>query len=101
VRARLDEVPEPDRLVLEVDPLHVGAGREAASVRHDELEALRERPLRRPRGVAVHDAPVNEQDARTAHECILPGARTWPEIASSGAIEVLQASPSPLVRSPC
>ena len=68
VRARLDVPSEPVRLVLEVDARHLGAGREAAPVRHDELEPLGERPLRRPCDVAVHDAPVHEEDARTAHE---------------------------------
>jgi len=71
MRPRLEVSLEPDRLVLEVDVLHVRAGRETAPVRDDELESLRERPLRRPGRLAVDDAAVDEEDAGTADPAIL------------------------------
>jgi hypothetical protein len=71
VRSRLHERLEPNRLVLEVDALDVRAGREAAPVRDDELEALRERPLGRPGGLAVDDAAVDEEDAGAGDPGIL------------------------------
>jgi hypothetical protein len=71
MRPRLDELLEPRRLVLEVDPLDLRARREAAPVRHDELEALPEGPLGRPRDLAVDDAAVDEEDPRTGDPAIL------------------------------
>jgi len=71
MRPWLDELLEPQRLVLEVDPLDVRAGWEAAPVRDNELETLLERPLGCPRGVAVDDAAVYEEDAGTTDPAIL------------------------------
>jgi hypothetical protein len=64
VRPRLEEAVEPDGLVVVVDEVHVRARRETAAVRDDELEAIRERALSGPRRIAVHDASVEEEDAR-------------------------------------
>jgi hypothetical protein len=71
MRPRLDVSLEPHRLLLEVDPLDVRAGREAAPVRDHELEALRERALPCPGHVAVDDAAVDEEHAGTADPAIL------------------------------
>ena len=72
MRSRLDELVEPRRLVLEIDPLDVRPGREAAPVRDHELEALREGTLGGPGDLAVDDAAVDEEDPRPGH----PGIRT-------------------------
>ncbi len=69
--SRLDELLEPRRLVLEVDVLDVRAGRKAAPVRRDELEALREGALGRPRDLAIDDAAVDEEDPRSGDPGIL------------------------------
>ena len=71
VRPRLDELLEPDGLVLEVDPLDIRPRREPAPVRDDELEALGERPLCRPGCITVDDAAVDEEDAGTVDPGIL------------------------------
>src|SRR4051795_11396033 len=67
MRLRLDELLEPDRLVLEVDALDVRSGRKAAPVRDHELEAVGERLLRAPGEFAVDDAAMHEEQARPAH----------------------------------
>jgi hypothetical protein len=59
VGLRLQERLEPPGLVLEVDPLDAGAGREAAPVRRHDLEALRERLLGAPGQVRVDHGTVN------------------------------------------
>src|SRR6476646_99812 len=64
MRARLEELLEPDRLVLEVDPIDLRSWREAAPVREDELEAVGERLLRRPGQLRIDDGTVHEQEAR-------------------------------------
>jgi hypothetical protein len=71
MRSGVDELVEPRRLVLEVDPLDVRAGREAAPVRDDELEALREGALGRPGDLAIDDAAVDEEDPRSGDPGIL------------------------------
>jgi hypothetical protein len=50
---------EPDRLVLEIDTLDVGTGREAAPVRRHDLEPVRERFLGAPGQLRVDDGTVN------------------------------------------
>src|SRR6478735_9365848 len=64
MRARLEELLEPDRLVLEVDPIDLRSWWEAAPVGEDELEAVGERLLRRPGQLRVDDGTVHEQEAR-------------------------------------
>ena len=59
MRARLDELLQPHRLVLEVDALDVGPGREAAPVRRHDLEAVGERFLSAPGQLRVDDGTVN------------------------------------------
>jgi len=71
VRSRLDELLEPHCLVLEVDTLNVWAGRKAAPVRDDELEALLERPLFRPGRLAVDHTAMDEKDAGAGDPGIL------------------------------
>jgi hypothetical protein len=93
---------EPYRLILEVDALDVGTGREAAAIRDYEVEPIGERPLRSPGQLAVDDASVDEKEACPAHRRHRArGARTRAKIASSGVIRVLQAVASALVLSPC
>jgi hypothetical protein len=81
MRSGLVELLEPDGLVLEVDALDVGSGREPAPVRDDELEALLQRPLRAPRDLAVHDAAVDEEEVRAAHPGILIRRTNYAQIA--------------------
>ena len=71
MRSRLDELVEPRRLVLEIDPLDLRPGREAAPVRDDELETLREGTLGSPSDLAVDDAAVDEEDPRSGDPGIL------------------------------
>jgi hypothetical protein len=59
VRARHDELLEPDGLVLEVDMFDVRSRREPAPVRRHDLEALGERFLGAPGQVRVDDGTVN------------------------------------------
>ncbi len=60
--AGLEQVGDEPRVRLEVDASHRRIRREAGTVEHDELEAVGEWPLRRPRRATVHDAPVDEHD---------------------------------------
>jgi hypothetical protein len=71
MRSRLDELVEPYRVVLEVDPLDLRAGREAAPVRDHELEPLLEGTLGSPGDLAIDDAAVDEEDPRSGDPGIL------------------------------
>ena len=57
----------------------------------DQLEALGERPLGRPGGVAVDDAAVHEEDARTRHAAIVERARSRRVFAERRRSDVSQA----------
>jgi hypothetical protein len=50
---------KPDGLVLEVDALDVGAGREPEPVRRHDLEPVRERFLGAPGQLRVDDGTMN------------------------------------------
>jgi hypothetical protein len=63
VRAVLQELGDERRLLLEVDVVDRRIGRRPGPVGDDEREALRERPLRPPRGPATPDAAVHEDHA--------------------------------------
>jgi hypothetical protein len=69
VISRLEQLGDEWRVRLEVDACDRRIRREAGAIDDEQLEAVRERALRRPRPTAPDDAPVDEDEA--LHEAIL------------------------------
>src|SRR5262249_26314087 len=64
MRSRLEVPLEPDRLVLEVDPLDGWPRRESTAGRHGELATPGERLLGAEGHLRIDDGTVHEQKAR-------------------------------------
>ena len=91
VRARLEELVEPGRLVLEVDRLDVRAGREAAPVRDDELEALASGRCAAQVASPLTTLPCTSRTRGARHEAIVESGTKSTVFAERRRSAVLQA----------
>src|SRR4029453_17178293 len=76
VIARLDDLEQLTRLLLEVDPFERRGWGIAAPCRHPERVLLRKRPLRLPPGVAARAVDQHDPRAR-AHDLDVQLAGYW------------------------